>query len=61
MMILVSFQKQVSHYLHISLTTESHTNLSFPRKRNFEMSKTTDLVELDQQVDFERGSNTQEM
>ena len=25
------------------------------------MSKTTDLVELDQQVDFERGSNTQEM
>ena len=47
-MIHVLFQKLVSHYFHISLTTESHTIQSFPQKMNFEMSKTVHLVKLDQ-------------
>ena len=46
-MILCSTQKLVSQYFHISWTMKNLTISSFPQMRNFEMSQTIHLGELE--------------
>ena len=46
-MILCSTQKLVSQYFHISWTMKNLTISSFPQMRNFEMSQTVHLGELE--------------